>query len=104
MRPRCAELISKRLAPPGATQLGSPAELVAADPGFGQLIEPEKPLHSGWLKTLKASARNSKAICSLMAKCLNIAMSKLTRPGLRRLSLPELPKVSPVGTEKAPGL
>src|SRR5260370_8327839 len=39
-----------------------------------------------------------------MAKCLNRAMSKFVRRGLRRLFLPESPKVSPRGTANAAGL
>src|ERR1700684_3111245 len=103
MRAKCAELTSKRLAPAppwddGNKQLGSPAELFGAPV---QLIEPEYPLHSGWVKILKASARNSNAMLSLIAKCLKSAMSKLTRPGLRRKFLPASPKVSPVGRANA---
>src|SRR4051812_14044036 len=41
---------------------------------------------------------------SLMVKCLNSAMSKLVRPGLRRLFLPAVPNVRPVGVANAPGL
>src|SRR5712671_4744333 len=39
-----------------------------------------------------------------MAKCLNKAMSKFVRRGMRRLFLPESPKVSPRGTANAAGL
>src|SRR5450432_509410 len=62
------------------------------------------PLHSVWLNTLKASARNSTAALSLMANRLNSAMSKFARPGLRKLFLPALPNVRPVGTANAAGL
>ncbi len=105
MRARCAELISNRFAPApagdAATQLGSPAELLGPPV---QLIDPEYPAHCGWLKMLNASARNSKAMLSLMAKCLNNAISKFTRPGLRSEFLPVSPKVSPVGNANADGL
>src|SRR5215470_7027624 len=53
---------------------------------------------------LKASARNSRPMLSLILKCLNRAISKLVRFGFRRKFLPALPKVSPRGAAKAPGL
>src|SRR5450631_869784 len=41
---------------------------------------------------------------SLIAKCLNRAISKLVWRGLRKIFLPEFPKVKAVGTAKAAGL
>src|SRR5712691_11287070 len=52
---------------------------------------------------LNASARNSKATSSLMAKCLNSAMSIFQWPGLRRKFRPESPSVRPRGATKAFG-
>ena len=46
----------------------------------------------GWLKTLKASARNCTLNCSLIGKSLNSDMSKFTRPGPKRVLRPRLPK------------
>src|SRR5229473_9497 len=94
MRALCTPVMKRKLL---ALSVLLPAP--PADPA-----SPAMPPHSVWLKTLKASARNSKAKLSLMAKCLNSAMSKFVRRGLRSLFLPELPKVSPVGTAKAAGL
>src|SRR5579863_7707494 len=68
------------------------------------LAEPDDPAigsHSVWLKTLKASARNSKATLSRIAKCLNNAISKFVRRGLFRVFLPTSPNVRPCGTAKA---
>src|ERR1700674_90019 len=53
---------------------------------------------------LKASARNSKYLLSVIAKCLSRAISKLVRSGLVRMFLPALPKVNPVGATNAEGL
>src|ERR1035441_6075222 len=53
---------------------------------------------------LKASARNSSAVLSLMAKCLKTPISKLMRFGLRASERPASPKVRPWGSVKAAGL
>src|SRR5579864_8047068 len=53
---------------------------------------------------LNASARNSNAVLSLMAKCLKRAMSKFVRLGLRKKLRPTSPNVRPVGATKALGL
>src|SRR5579864_918240 len=110
MRARCAYAISPKVDPPGPKQL-PPAEL----PGPSEQVmafvrpplEPEPAFEREnwvWLKTLKASARNSIAALSLIAKCLKIPMSKVSREGLRMSFRPAFPKVSPVGRAKAPGL
>src|ERR1700730_14445678 len=57
-----------------------------------------------WLNTLNASARNSKPMLSVMAKCLNSAISKFVRRGFVRKFLGMSPKVSPLGAAKADGL
>ena len=54
-------------------------ELLAAEPA-----SPPSQVYSMWLKTLKASARNSKYLLSVIAKCLSSAMSKFVRHGLRK--------------------
>src|SRR5215469_7944533 len=63
-------------------------KLFAADPEF-----PAIGSHWVWLKTLKASARNSNATRSVMAKCLNSDISQLVQAGLVRLLRPESPNV-----------
>src|SRR5579872_3302794 len=91
-------------------QVESPAEYGAAEPV--QVIEIVSPPDGFeifaseywvWLKTLKASARNSRAVLSLIAKCLKMPMSKFRRDGFRTLLRPASPKVSPCGRTKAPG-
>src|ERR1700693_6045299 len=57
-----------------------------------------------WLNTLNASARNSKPMLSVMAKCLNSAISKFVRLGFVRKFLGISPNVSPLGAAKAEGL
>src|SRR5580693_3803800 len=57
-----------------------------------------------WLKMLKASARSSRLVDSLVLKCLSRAISKFKRFGLFREFLPTSPKVSPSGAVNAAGL
>src|SRR5580693_9370773 len=94
-------------APPGrkklllARQLASPA--LKSDPPK-QLVPVFTPLHCVWLKTLKASARNSKPVFSRISKCLNKPMSKLVRCGLFNTLRPDVPNVRPSGAANAAGL
>ena len=83
------------------TQEGSPAVAIGL-PTPAQLMEVEGPFHWVWLKMLKASARNSKAMLSLIAKCLNSAMSNSTGPDCAGVSA-GVPKGEPIGAN-APGL
>src|SRR5215471_4895884 len=55
----------------------------------------------GVLKRLKNSARYWTRQRSEAMKSLNMDQSKLTRPGPRRMFLPELPKVNWAGTPQA---
>src|ERR1700677_1555593 len=103
MRPLCAPLGCRKLL--GASPKASPftqsdAPELTSKPQAVLLI----PFHCGWLKTLKASARNSNAIDSCTLKCLKSPMSKLTRPGPTRELRQEPQNVTPVGWEYAPGL
>lgn len=84
-----------------ARQLASPAELSAPPkqlvPLLPVLLLPPSGSHCVWLRTLKASARNPIALCSVKAKCLNNPVSRLKREGLLSTLRCAVPKVRPSG-------
>src|ERR1700692_646309 len=55
----------------------------------------------GWLSTLKSSPRNCTWTRSVTTKSLNKEVSRLKRPGPRRIFLPALPNVYIVGVNHA---
>src|SRR5579871_559970 len=86
-----------------ARQLGSPGVLVAPPKQLVPALPFTLP-HSVWLNTLKASARNSKYLASVIANFLNNPISVFQRLGLFNTLRCAVPNVKPCGSTKAAGL